>query len=85
MAAVLCMILMGSKVKEMKYFEEDFQLFELDQLLKKDDSIKHPTGEKYFYSAKEVGTGEDILAYLTNDKNIDEIYHALDSWHKGLF
>jgi len=67
----------GKQVKEMKYFEEDFQLFELDQLLKKDDSIKHPSGEKYFYSAKEVGTGEDILAYLTNDKNIDEIYHAL--------
>ena len=67
----------GKQVKEMKYFEEDFQLFELDQLLKRDDSIKHPPGEKYFYSAKEVGTGEDILAYLTNDKNIDEIYHAL--------
>jgi len=67
----------GSKIKEMKYFEEDFQLFELDQLLKKNDSIKYTTEEKYFYSAKEVGTGEDILAYLTNDKNIDEIYHAL--------
>src|SRR6187399_884360 len=67
----------GRQVKEMRYFEEDFQLFELDQLLKKDDSIKHPSGEKYFYSAKEVGIGEDILAYLTNDKNIDEIYHAL--------
>jgi NAD+ synthase (glutamine-hydrolysing) len=67
----------GNKIKEMKYFEEDFQLFELDQLLKKDNSIKHLAEEKYFYSAKEVGTGEDILAYLTNDKNIDEIYHAL--------
>ena len=67
----------GRQVKEMKYFEEDFQLFDLDQLLKKDDSIKHTSGEKYFYSAKEVGIGEDILAYLTNDKNIDEIYHAL--------
>jgi len=67
----------GNKVKEMKYFEEDFEVFELDELLKKDDSVKHPAKEKYFYSAKEVGTGEDILAYLTNDKNIDEIYHAL--------
>lgn len=67
----------GNKIKEMKYFEEDFQLFELDQLLKKDNSIKHLAEEKYFYSAKEVGTGEDILDYLTNDKNIDEIYHAL--------
>lgn len=67
----------GRRVKEMKYFEEDFEKFDLNELLKKDNSIKHPVGEKYFYSAKEVGTGEDILAYLTNDKNIDEIYHAL--------
>jgi len=67
----------GNKVKEMKYFEEDFELFELDELLQKDISIKQAANEKYFYSAKEVGTGEDILAYLTNDKNIDEIYHAL--------
>lgn len=67
----------GNKIKEMKYFEEDFEMFELDKLLKRDISITHTTGEKYYYSAKEVGTGEDILAYLTNDKNIDEIYHAL--------
>ena len=67
----------GNKIKEMKYFEEDFEVFELDELLKKDNSIKHSYQEKYFYSSKEVGTGEDILAYLTNDKNIDEIYHAL--------
>ena len=67
----------GRKIKEMNYFDEDFQLVELDQLSKKDNSIKQPSEEKYFYSAKEVGTGEDILAYLTNDKNIDEIYHAL--------
>ena len=74
----------GNKVKEMKYFEEDFEVFELDELCKKSNSFKaSPPGgggdleETYFYSAKEVGTGEDILAYLSNDKNIDEIYHAL--------
>jgi NAD+ synthase (glutamine-hydrolysing) len=72
----------GKQVKEMKYFEEDFQIFELDELSKVSESSKVPSlggdlGEAYFYSAKEVGTGEDILAYLTNDKNIDEIYHAL--------
>jgi len=67
----------GNKVKEMKYFEEDFQVFELNELLKKDASKKSSKEEKYFYSAKEVGTGEDTLAYLTNEKNIDEIYHAL--------
>jgi len=67
----------GKKIKEMKYFEEDFAIFELDELLKQDDAVKHHSAEKYFYSAIEVGTGEDILAYLSNDKNIDEIYHAL--------
>ena len=72
----------GNKVKEMKYFEEDFEIFELDELSKLLEPSKVPSlggdlGEAYFYSAKEVGTGEDILAYLTNDKNIDEIYHAL--------
>jgi len=67
----------GNKVKEMKYFEEDFEIFELDDLLKKNKSINHKPEEEYFYSAQQVGTGEDILAYLSNDKNIDEIYHAL--------
>jgi len=74
----------GNKIKEMKYFEEDFQLFDLKKLSEVPGSLKVPSsggdlGEAgaYFYSAKEVGTGEDILSYLTNDKNIDEIYHAL--------
>ncbi len=74
----------GNKVKEMKYFEEDFEIFDLKKLSEGSESSKVPSfggdlGEAgvYFYSAKEVGTGEDILAYLTNDKNIDEIYHAL--------
>jgi NAD+ synthase (glutamine-hydrolysing) len=31
----------------------------------------------YYYSATEVGRGMDTLEYLMNDKNIDEIYHAL--------
>ncbi|MEI6949450.1 NAD+ synthase [Paraflavisolibacter sp. H34] len=30
-----------------------------------------------YYSATEVGTDMDTLQYLTNEKNIDEIYHAL--------
>lgn len=67
----------GRKVKEMKYFEEDFEVFKLDELLEKDESVRHDKNEKYFYSAQEVGKGADILAYLSNDKNIDEIYHAL--------
>lgn len=67
----------GCKVKEMKYFEEDFEIFDLDKLSRRNPSVQHPEGEKYYYSAAEVGTDEERLAYLTNEKNIEEIYHAL--------
>ena len=76
----------GNKIKELKYFEEDFEIFDLNEICKSAASSQvSPAGGDlegagagtYFYSAKEVGTGEDILAYLTNEKNIDEIYHAL--------
>jgi NAD+ synthase (glutamine-hydrolysing) len=115
----------GNKVKEMKYFEEDYAVFELEELTRKKapsnelrsqpsppfggsvapkgetfkDSVPvkdlpmselpevSPLGgdlegalektEAVFFSAKDVGTGEDIIQYLTNDKNIVEIYHAL--------
>jgi len=66
----------GNKVKEMKYFEEDYAIFDLDQLCKKSASSQQPE-EKYYYSSTEVGQGEDTIQYLTNEKNIDEIYHAL--------
>lgn len=74
----------GRKVKEMKYFEEDFQLFDLEELSKKPESPKVPSlggdlGEAgaYYYSAKDVGAGVNTLDYLSDKKNIDEIYHAL--------
>jgi NAD+ synthase (glutamine-hydrolysing) len=82
----------GNRIKEMKYFEEDFQIFDLNELSKISVSsqvlhkseparLSHSggvgSGAGVFFSAKEVGTGEDTLAYLTNEKNIDEIYHAL--------
>ncbi|HEX2630832.1 MAG TPA: NAD+ synthase [Chitinophagaceae bacterium] len=77
----------GNQVKEMKYFEEDYQVFEWDQLYPKDkatpakenlpDSKHRDLVNEVFFSAKEVGTGEDIIQYLSNEKNIDEIYHAL--------
>ena len=102
----------GNKVKEMKYFEEDFEVFDLDELSAPSNSPQGgesnsqplpdqlpsnkknitkskpgslyipPSGEPmeaeiYFYSATDVGSDEDRLAYLTNEKNIDEIYHAL--------
>lgn len=81
----------GGKVKEMKYFEEDYALFDLKDLLKPGHSenkkIPDPgavgvatTGDLedvYYYAATDVGRGNDTIKYLTNDKNIDEIYHAL--------
>lgn len=79
----------GNRVREMKYFEEDYQVFEWDDLVKKDGATvskkdvqasEHPdlvNEVEVFFSAKEVGTGEDIIQYLSNVKNIGEIYHAL--------
>ncbi len=74
----------GCKVKEMKYFEEDYQIFDLEKLSQKSESSqvlsfwKDSGGtEKYFYSAKDVGEGVNTLEYLCDEKNIDEIYHAL--------
>ena len=94
----------GNKVKEMKYFEEDFACFDLDKLTAnrpakpevnsgetKEIVVAERKGEAstleepitatakpvYYYSAADVGKGSDIIAYLTDDKNIDEIYRAL--------
>ncbi len=72
----------GCKVKEMKYFEEDYGVFELDALLQKNEISDSPyTGsnkkDSYYYSAFDVGRGQDTIQYLVGDKNIDEIYHAI--------
>jgi len=75
----------GNKIKEMKYFEEDYQVFDLEKLSKLSEppKVSPPTGggdlvgAEVFFSAADVGTGDDTIKYLTNDKNIDEIYHAL--------
>ena len=67
----------GELVKEMKYFEEDYAVFDLDELLKKNSFIKPPFEKKHYYSATEVGKEMNTIEYLINEKNIDEIYHAL--------
>jgi NAD+ synthase (glutamine-hydrolysing) len=72
----------GCKVKEMKYFEEDYQVFNLDELLKKKgsevlSSSKNGGSSSYYYSAFEVGRDMDTIQYLVGEKNIDEIYHAI--------
>ena len=84
----------GSKVKEMKYFEEDYEVFELEKLSRVPESSNVPTtvgklveAGIYYYSAKDVGEGVNTLEYLCDEKNIDEIYHALilgirDYFHK---
>jgi len=72
----------GCKVKEMKYFEEDCQVFELDELLRRNEEFGSRTldggkTEAYYYSAFEVGNDIDTIEYLSGEKNIDEIYHAI--------
>jgi NAD+ synthase (glutamine-hydrolysing) len=77
----------GRKVKEMKYFEEDYAIVELDTLTEKNPATGKSSDERYFYSAKDVGEGVNTIEYLSDEKNIDEIYHALllgirDYFHK---
>src|SRR5436190_2276220 len=75
----------GNKVKEMKYFEEDYALFNFDDLVKESGPLKtsslgedlEEAPEPVYFSASDVGVGEDTIKYLTNEKNIEEIYHAL--------
>lgn len=63
------------QAKEMKYFEEDYALFDLDALSVKKEgpAVAH----KYYYSANEVGRDTDTLQYLEDEKNIREIHDAL--------
>ena len=67
----------GCKVKEMKYFEEDFQVFDLDELSEKKAGAHQIGNEKYYYSAFEVGRDMDVLEYIVGEKNIEEIYKAI--------
>ena len=72
----------GCKVKEMKYFEEDYQVFDVEELLKQSEEFKSRAldggkRESYYYSAFEVGNDLDTIEYLSGEKNIDEIYHAI--------
>ena len=67
----------GCKIKEMKYFEEEYAVFDLEALSKKNTSIGEPKEERYYYSAFEVGQDMDTIQYLVGEKNIDEIYHAI--------
>ena len=67
----------GNKVKEMKYFEEDYQVVDTGELCVESEHHQTLAGTDVFFSANDVGTGEDIITYLTNEKNMGEIYQAL--------
>ncbi|HET6995142.1 MAG TPA: NAD+ synthase [Chitinophagaceae bacterium] len=66
----------GNRVKEMKYFDEDYEVFDLENLCKKSASAIAETAT-YFYSARDVGQDVNTLDYLADKKNIEEIYHAV--------
>lgn len=67
----------GHRIAEMKYFEEDYGIFDLEKILAGAGDTSATVQEPVFFSAMDVGTGEDTIKYLTNEKNMDEIYHAL--------
>lgn len=66
----------GEKVAELKYFEEDFTVVHLEDL---EDlpTITSQENEKVYFSPSDVGVGKNVLEYLTDKKNIAEIYAAL--------
>lgn len=68
----------GKVVKEMKYFSEDYAIFDLHELTARDEACsEEKVAHKYYYSATEVGRDTDTLNYLTEEKNIQEIHDAL--------
>lgn len=62
-------------VQELAYFAEDETMVDLHALTVKRETpaVDH----KYYYAAGEVGKELPTLEYLTNEKNISEIYAAL--------
>lgn len=65
-------------VREMKYFSEDYALFDLNELSARDEACSEENvAHKYYYSATAVGRDTDTLNYLTEEKNIQEIHDAL--------
>ena len=75
----------GDLVKEMKYFEEDFELVDLTEEAftkadKNDRSSKQPTTLSSFDKEMRVSKQNDpthVIAYLTNEENIRQIHAAL--------
>lgn len=66
----------GNCHAEMKYFSEDYRVFDLETIEQAAQS-ETVTGGPVYFSAMEVGAGNDTISYLTGEKNIEEIYQAL--------
>ncbi|HTG56352.1 MAG TPA: NAD+ synthase, partial [Niabella sp.] len=65
----------GNKVGELKYFSEDFGVFDLEQLVNQEAAGDQDV--TVYYAASEVGVGKNVLEYLADGKSIEEIYAAL--------
>ncbi|HYC41266.1 MAG TPA: NAD+ synthase [Chitinophagaceae bacterium] len=66
----------GRRRGELKYFEEDYAVFDLEELLAPDIPVEKKE-EPVYFSALDVGEGVNTLEYLADKKNIAEIFHAL--------
>ncbi|MCH5717322.1 NAD+ synthase [Niabella hibiscisoli] len=65
----------GNKAGELKYFEEDFRVFDLEDLVNQKAAGEQDV--RVYYAASEVGVGKNVLEYLADGKSIEEIYAAL--------
>lgn len=71
----------GNVAKEMKYFEEDYAIVDTDELntLGKTTRLSHLQASDFDKQMRvsKINDPEKIIAYLTAEKNISEIYAAL--------
>lgn len=67
----------GNKIFEGKYFEEEYSIFNYDDLFNPTISTKTENDVPLFYTALEASAGKPTLEYLTDEKNIAEIHGAL--------
>ena len=65
----------GNKAGELKYFEEDFKVFDFNDLVNKTPESTAET--TVYFASSEVGFGKDVLEYLTDKTSIAEIHSAL--------
>jgi NAD+ synthase (glutamine-hydrolysing) len=67
----------GECIKEGTYFSEDCLTVNWDDLFTPSTHGVRHIDEGIYYSASSVGRGQDTIAFLTQEKNIEEIYNAL--------